>query len=367
MRSSSARRILVAPLDWGLGHTTRCIPIIRRLLAYKHEVLFAGNDRQQTFIKNVFSDKISYQHLDGYNISYKPKALIWGLIRQIPDILWKIRKEHKWLYELAKNEQIDGIISDNRYGLYHHEIPSVILTHQAQVKTGFGAVADKFPRRLHYRLLERFSECWLVDVPGKENLSGELANPDLLPVNSLYIGWLSQFDRSANQVKSRHLLILLSGPEPARTLLSNRLWAQVIKLEVPVVFVEGNPTANRQSIPSHVQYHPRIGGALLKELLEGAEIVICRSGYSTIMDLVRLQKRAILIPTPGQTEQEYLAKYLMSRRMFLSKNEKDLLLIDALKEAKQFPFLIPDTPGAFEMFVPVLNEWIQRLNATLSE
>lgn len=355
-----AKNILIAPLDWGLGHTTRCIPLIRQLIAAKCGVVFAGNDRQQTFLANIFPE-ISFRLLPGYEVKYSRGSLIVGLLGQTPRLFRKIRDEHEWLLALVREEKIDGIISDNRYGLWHPAIPSVILTHQAEIRTGFGRWADRLLRRLHYVFLRRFESCWIVDAAGAENLGGVLSHPTKLPRGARYIGWLSQFDKVCHPSLGKHLLILLSGPEPHRTTLSSILWGQVCALNMPVVFVEGSATAHRDNVPAHISYYPLLYGSALQTLLEDAKMVVCRSGYSTLMDLVLLQKRAILIPTPGQTEQEYLAGSLMKRGIFFAGSQKGFLLKKAIEDSKRFPVLMLQSVTVNQSFIKVLSEWISSL------
>ena len=360
MLPDSAKRILIAPLDWGLGHTTRCIPIIRRLLQLKCEVVFAGNDDQQTFIIRLFPG-ITFRSLDGYNVRYSRGALMPAIMRQLPRLAGKIRAEHNWLKAIVQKDRIDGIISDNRYGLWHPSVPSIILTHQAEIKTGLGQWADDLVRTVHYKYLRRFSGCWIVDRAGAENLGSRLSHPARLPPGARYIGWLSQLAPPAQAAKEQHLLVLLSGPEPQRTMLSDLLWGHVCEMNMPIVFVEGSASTVRTDVPGDVTHYPRVAGGQLQQLLEGASMVICRSGYSTLMDLMRLRKRAILIPTPGQTEQEYLARTLMTRKVFYTAPQKNFSLSTALDEARKFPFLLPEAEGAHTEFEAVLGEWVGQI------
>jgi hypothetical protein len=322
--------------------------------------LFAGNDHQQTFVARSFSG-ISFRNLPGYEVRYGRASLMPALIRQLPGLIIKVRREHAWLRELALQEKIDGVISDNRYGLWHSGIPSVILTHQAEIQTGLGQWADGLLRRIHYRFLGRFSECWIVDVPGGDNLGGRLSHPQTPPPRSRFIGWLSQFSPAIPTAPEQHLLVLLSGPEPQRSILSDKLWLQASWLKVPVVFVEGSASAVRKEGPPHIRHYPRLGGAELRELLERASLVVCRSGYSTLMDLLLLRKKAILIPTPGQTEQEYLARKLHHQGVYYSEPQKEFYLEAAIEASHNFPFRLPDADAKHELFEAVVDEWVGRI------
>ncbi len=277
------------------------------------------------------------------------------VIKQVPSLLLTIRKENTWLKEIVAQYNIDLVISDNRYGLYHDIVPSVIITHQLNIITGLGSMADNILRRLHYRFLNRFNNVWVVDVRQAPGLAGRLSHPKQLPRNTQYIGLLSQLEPVAT-TNSGYLLVLLSGPEPQRTLLADKLWQQVQSYTGKVMFVEGSDeVAAKQDIPQHITYHKKISGDTLAAAVSGADMVICRSGYSTLMDLVKLNKKAILIPTPGQTEQEYLGRTLYKEGVFICRQQQSFNLGDALTEAENFPFRKMQFGNAFEQFKAVVD------------
>jgi len=357
------RHILVAPLDWGLGHTTRCVPLVRHLLAEGHRVAVAGNESQRRFIEESFPG-IKTIHLEGYNVRYSStySGFLLTLLSQLPRLLRTIRHEREWLEEQVAAHGFDGIISDNRYGLYHSTVPSVIMTHQLQVQTGMGNFADQLTRQQHYSYLQRFGQCWVADVPGKPNLGGTLSHPAVMPPQARYIGPLSQMQQPETFTGGSHLLVLLSGPEPQRTLLSDMLWQQLGTYSGKVVFVEGSSSVPpRENIPGHISYHTRLTQQQLQPLTEQASMVICRSGYSSLMDLLMLRRKAILIPTPGQTEQEYLARHLQEQGVFYTMQQKNFELNAALNAADSFPFQQLLDPGDYRLFVPVMDEWLAAL------
>lgn len=302
--------------------------------------------------------------LEGYNVTYSRhgSSFLPKLMSQLPGLVRTVRSEHRWLKDYVKQHPIDGIISDNRYGLYHDTIPSVIITHQLSLKTGFGPFADNAFRRLHYQFLEKFDSCWVPDVIGSPNLAGSLSHPGRLPADTRYIGWLSQMSHPHEPASEDRLLVLLSGPEPQRTILSDLLWQHVCKLEQTIIFVEGSAAAEpRSSIPPHIRYYRLAGAGELQPLIEQASMVICRSGYSTLMDLVQLNKKAILIPTPGQTEQVYLAAHLREQGIFMSGKQHSFDLANALEDASGFPFHPLIQTGAHHQFEAVLDAWIASL------
>lgn len=360
MSKNTRKRILVAPLDWGLGHTTRCVPLISALQALGHTVVVAGNDAQLSFIENIYAG-IELVPLQGYDITYSHKddPGAGSLAALIPRMYKSIKEEHRWLAGNKERLGIDGIISDNRYGLYHKDIPSVIITHQLQVQTGLGRLANRVVQKMHYNYLSHFGQVWVPDIADAGGLAGALSHPAHLPPITHYIGWLSQFwGQQLPMATADHLLILLSGPEPQRTMLHRKLWDMVKEYPGKVVFVAGRADVAEDVVPPHVTYYSRLGGVQLARLIIGASAVICRSGYSTIMDLALLGKPALLIPTPGQTEQEYLAKYLSTGDGF-SYCVQSHLSPDVLKGIDiTSPAL---SPGNFALHREVLKEWCASL------
>ncbi len=365
MAINEPKHILVAPLDWGLGHTTRCVPVIRHLLYLGHVPLFAGNAWQVSFIKELFPS-IETADLSGYNVSYSwvNRFIQSGLLLQLPRLRRVIGAEHMWLKKLADKRKIHGIISDNRYGLYHDHIPSVILTHQLLVRTGMGSAADRVLQNIHYKYLSPFGNVWVPDAPCAPYLGGSLSHPPIMPPRVTYIGLLSDFAASPSQssVADAPLVVLISGPEPQRTTLSRMLWQQVQHHSGSVFFIEGSAAAKRPSfVPPHITHYTRVSGNGLRSLLAGAEMIVCRSGYSTLMDLIALGKKAILIPTPGQTEQQYLAANLNDQGIFLSASQAGFSLSESLRQAAGFPYRIPQLQDTYQLHHDVIDEWLNTL------
>lgn len=325
-------------------------------------MIVAGNSWQRQFIKKSLPNTETI-NLEGYDVSYSKKGIgfMFSIFRQTPKLLKTVRKENEWLIEQSAKLQFDGIISDNRYGLFHKRIPSVIMTHQLLARTGMGKAANALLRKLHYKYLQRFDKCWVVDVNGKECLGGKLSHPKILPDNAEYIGLLSQIEvKKTNE--GEHLLILLSGPEPQRSIISEILWKQLVAYKGKVVFVEGrNDCPTRNIIPAHVTYYKQVTKTELQPLLEDANMIICRSGYSTLMDLVALGKKAIIIPTPGQTEQVYLARYLHKQGIFYSTPQRGFQLQNSLDAAKQFPFNQLSLRDSFSQYKEVIDNWLRSL------
>ncbi|GAA4432550.1 glycosyltransferase [Ravibacter arvi] len=280
--------------------------------------------------------------LAGYEIRYGSSRATFTarIVLQIPKILAAIRRENHWLRRTLAAEPFDVVISDNRYGLYHPVPYSVILTHQLRIITGLGGVADRLLQRLHYRLLNRFDACWVVDGKEWPDLGGALSHPAQKPKNPQYIGPLSQFEagNSGHEAVPGKILFLLSGPEPMRGLLENKLIVQASRLpSYRFVMVAGSVGQQKPAVvPPNMTYHAWLEAKALQAEIESCELVVCRSGYSTLMDLWVLGKKALLVPTPGQSEQEYLAKNLQDQAVFPVRQQEDLNLETDIPSALQF-------------------------------
>jgi uncharacterized protein (TIGR00661 family) len=338
--SNQLKRVLLAPLDWGLGHATRCIPLIHRLIQDGNEVFLAGDGKVKILLSQEFPH-LPFILLEGYNVHYSrtKQGLPFTMLLQVPKILKAIHYEHHWLQGAMQQWRFDVVISDNRYGLFHPEAYCVFITHQLLIKTPYRMV-ERMLQRINYRLINRFNECWVPDQEHPPYLAGELAHPSKLPkVPVKYIGPLSRLHLSPSSAPGQHILILLSGPEPQRSMLEQKILMQLEDINSKVLLVRGMP--GETSIPHatrNVIIKNHLPSQQLSDAFAQASIVISRCGYSTVMDLMATRKKCILIPTPGQTEQEYLAKHLMQQHLALCIPQKEFHLESALKLAASFPF-----------------------------
>jgi uncharacterized protein (TIGR00661 family) len=339
-------RILLAPLDWGLGHTTRCIPLIRELLSHEAEVFLAGNGAQLEMLAQEFPD-LPMLPLRGYDIRYssRKRGFVWNIIRQLPKINRATQSENAWLKEMVLEYDFDAVISDNRYGLYHPAIPCIFITHQLAIQSPLGRWNEKILQKWNYKYLNRFRECWIPDMAGSQNLAGDLSHPVNKPIiPARYIGLLSRFERKGAAEKKNHLLIILSGPEPQRSILEDKLINEIVHYSGTADIVRGLPaTAMLMPSTNQIQFFNHLPAMELNKKIEEAEFVISRCGYSTVMDLVKLQKKSILIPTPGQTEQEYLSRYLSGRKIAYCISQDEISLETHLQKAKEFDYHFSDT------------------------
>ncbi len=347
VKNANVCRVLVAPLDWGLGHTTRCIPVIYELIRQGAEVWIAGEGRQVDLLKKEFP-QLGYLPLVGYNIRYSRTrwGLFFSILRQVPAILKTIRKEHQWLKEMVDRHGFNAVISDNRFGLWHPEIISIFITHQLRIRSPFGKASEDLLQKRNYHYIRRFSECWVPDNSDETGLAGSLSHPAILPgVPVHYAGILSRLKRTGAAIKKGHLFISLSGPEPQRSLLEEIVIRDIGHYHGTAVIARGLP-GEQNIIPStnDIIFYNHLEAFEYNAEMEKAEWVICRSGYSTIMDLAVLQKKSILIPTPGQTEQQYLGRHLQEKKFAVCIDQHEFSLPEALDKAEQFEYHLPNIP-----------------------
>jgi UDP:flavonoid glycosyltransferase YjiC (YdhE family) len=354
--------VLLSPLDWGLGHTTRCIPIIHELLTQGCSVIIACNSTQKALLTREFP-KLTYVHLAGYNLKYGKNR--WGtmvrIILQAPKILIRINNEKSWLNIFLKSQSVDCIISDNRFGLYARNVPSVFITHQLYIKTGLWKVADRLVQWLNYRRINRFSTCWVPDRKGTKTLAGRLSNPGTLPAIPVqYLGGLSRLKACSAITTPIRLLVILSGPEPQRSIFENLLLKELELQPGKIVLVRGLPGEGENvQVKNNVTIHNHAPASFLNELMCNAELVISRSGYTTVMDLLKLGKKSILVPTPGQAEQEYVAIHLHKEQLAYTVSQAQFNLQSSLTAANEFPYQV--SPWPMEDYKKAIKEMIEQI------
>jgi UDP-N-acetylglucosamine transferase subunit ALG13 len=284
---------------------------------------------------------LEFLALRGYRIRYSRTraGMPWRMFLQAGKIRHAIRYEQFWLKEMIGKERLDAVISDNRYGLYSSSIPSFFITHQLNILTG-KKWTDRIVRKMNFRYIERFDQCWVPDLQNDPGIAGKLSHPPQLPATPLrYIGPLSRFTKNGVAEKKGSILIILSGPEPQRTFLEEVIIEQASRYNGFINIVRGLP-GHGTIIPSSnmIRCFNHLATDQLNNLMEEAEFIISRSGYSTIIDCMKLGKKCIFIPTPGQTEQEYLASSLMKRRIAYSCSQKNFDLGNCLKQAGAFDY-----------------------------
>ncbi len=327
------KRILIAPLNWGLGHATRSIPVIQRLLDFGAEVHLAGDGAPLRFLSEAFPD-LQVHSLPSYNIVYPAGwGGAWKTVFSAPKIIQAIKDEQKAVEQLVTDLSLDAIISDNRYGVYSSRLPSVFVGHQLRVlppkgfRWGSGIILA-----WHKTYLKHFTEIWVPDFPGYNNLSGILSHGVNAGVPVKFIGPQSRFTAvtpSAERTEEK-IVAVLSGPEPQRTFFENKLIQELKSIGEPALLIRGVVREGNAVKDDNIEIVNYLHGEALFRELQSAKYIICRPGYSTLMDLAHVGKKIILVPTPGQTEQEYLAENLMKNQVAIVQKQNNIQLRQAI-------------------------------------
>jgi uncharacterized protein (TIGR00661 family) len=330
-----ALRILVSPLDWGLGHATRCIPIIRHLLDKNCEVVIAADGAPLALLREEFP-QLEYVELRGYRVWYSSifSATV-SVAMQVGKINRAIAREHRELQTIIESKKIDAVISDNRYGLYSDKVPCVLMTHQLNIQSPF--VKGKL-REKNVAHIKKFNECWVPDYEDGDTLSCSLAHPVPEGINATYIGILSRFESRPDRKEMQYdLLVLLSGPEPQRTILEKKAIKQINEIgNIKALIVRGMPGGKSFTVNENIEVVPHMDKNALLEKILVSKAILARPGYSTLMDLAVIGgKRAIFIPTPGQTEQEYLGMYMESEEIGVLSLQKNFSLKETWRRVFQ--------------------------------
>ncbi len=298
------KTILVAALNWGLGHATRCVPIINALLSQGFDVILASDGEAGMLLSKEFPT-LQMIKLPSYQISYPKngRAYSWHFMKKLPHFNTTAKAEKKIIDNLVLTGQIDGIISDNRFGVFHSSIPSVYVTHQVRVLSG---VFTLFSTWFHRRIIKKYNQCWVPDIESENNLSGKLSASNKLKL--YYTGILSRMKQHKSK-KKYDVLVLLSGPEPQRTMLEKRVLSECKNTTYKILLIQGKISDSPKKKTIHgIEVINFLTSAQLELEINSSEVIVSRSGYSTLMDMAILQKKVFFIPTPGQYEQQYLAK-----------------------------------------------------------
>jgi len=348
--------VLISPLNWGLGHATRITPVIRYFIERDFKVLLAADGKAFDFFRQEFPD-VTLVSLPGMNVNYSKRWPLWlKVFFQIPAILQGIRRERKAFLQILRAYPVGIIISDNRYGLWHKTIPSVFVSHQLHIQM---PAALRFLEPLVFQIvrgfMKKFRLRWIPDFGGEPNLSGKLSHP-LNIRDTYYIGPLSRLEPA--EVKKRYdFMVILSGPEPQRTVFEQRILASETLRNYRAVIVRGLPEkeSNFDAFPE-TEIFAHLSAKALSEKIAASDFIICRSGYSTIMDLYQMQKPAVMIPTPGQTEQEYLAHHLKGKH-FAALSQKEFTLDKAITAGNK---LSPPSKPQHDGFTAFADDLVNR-------
>ena len=339
---SYKKRVLVCPLNWGLGHATRDVPIIQKFIDLDFEVIIATDGISYDYLKNEFST-LTFIALPGYKVKYsKRNSQLAKMLLLIPKIIYWTFREHRLLKGIVTDYKIDIVVSDNRFGLQNRNTYNIFITHQLKVK--FPRVLRLFEfiyRNISKVFINRFDECWIPDFEGKFNLTGELSHLKNKMSNIHFINPLSRF--SIQRIENKEdidVLFILSGPEPQRSIFEKIIIKQSCYSNLKMVLVRGSNTETQIKFKGKVINVASTSS--LNSLILRSDLLICRSGYTSIMDLFTLRKKAVLVPTPGQTEQEYLAQYLNKKGFFYYMSQSGFNLKKSIENVIKYPKIEKD-------------------------
>lgn len=301
--------------------------------------------------------------MPGFTIHYpKNGAMALAMLKAYPAMMRHATKSKELLKNIISEKKIDVVISDNRYELTDSRTYNILITHQLKIQTpGILNLASPFILKKINSYIKNFNETWIPDFEGENNLSGKLSHFKNFPDKNFYfIGPLSRFALlpQVEKEKKNDLLILLSGPEPQRSILEKKLIGQAQEIGLKTIVLQGKPGLSEAHQEKNVQIIPHLPDDELAGLIKSSKTVICRSGYSTIMDLAVLGSKAVLIPTPGQTEQEYLADKFYSEKIFYSEKQNNFNLSRAIEMSEGFSGVTINWNNSF------LKERVEKLNNT---
>ena len=312
------KNILICPLNWGLGHATRCVPIIKRLSNEGHKVIIAADEGPLAFLQKEFPDH-EFIKFPGFSPKYsRSNTQVFKMMAAFPGALRDFRRDHKTVESIVKHYNIDTVISDNRFGCWSKNTHSVFITHQLHIQVPriwkwTTPIIDLF----NNSYIKKYDEVWVPDVENEPSLGGKLSHPAIKGINTKYIGHLSRFSSDNQDVteKTNKFLVILSGPEPQRTMFEDIVLKRARDTKDNILILRAKPDSSEllRDVPDNVSMFNHVDDEMFVKLVNSAETIVCRGGYSSLMDLAALGRKAFLVPTPGQTEQEYLAKHLSQK------------------------------------------------------
>lgn len=324
------KNILICPLEWGLGHAGRMVPVAIKLQQMGHNVFIGSGERHLEFFRKEVPG-LNFILFPGFRIRYSswlPQYIV--IFLTTPIFIIKSISEHRKLKKIIKEHSIDVVISDSRLGLWNRKITTALITHMIRIPhPRWLRFLENYGNPMVRMITGKFDLCLIPDLPGDINISGKLSHNVDLPENARYIGLLSRFKatgtETASSEKKYYCTVILSGPEPQRTILRTKLTEILIRNGKPSVILEGKPSEETTfHISGNITFISHFATNDFKRLILESGNIVTRSGYTTVMELLSLERTALLIPTPGQPEQEYLAEYLSGKGWFKTISQKKL-------------------------------------------
>jgi uncharacterized protein (TIGR00661 family) len=331
-------KIIYGVCSWGLGHATRSLPVIRKLIEEDNQLTVISSGRSLNLLKRELGEDIEYIEIQDYPmlLSENARQFMAKSIIYWPMFIKRLRSGFSQLTKLLSEKRYDRIISDARYDLFSRKIPSYFISHQMRIMNPLRIkMLESGSEIFNLYFFKRFVAVLVPDYIDND-ISGDLSH-NLKKIDEEkihYVGVLSDFKKK-NKKKDIDFLISISGPEPQRTLLEQKLLSQVNQLDGNIVVTLGKTEIKDEEIDKNIKTYTFLTKDKREELLNRAKLVISRSGYSTILDLSVIGTKALMTPTPGQIEQEYLAEYHNNKKTFYSVNQENINLVNDVENAKK--------------------------------
>jgi hypothetical protein len=325
------KKVLFGVLDWGIGHATRSIALVNKQIADGNSVTIASSGKALEFLKNYYPN-ILFIELGGLNLTYAKHFHYFNWWR-ISYKVWGQYYSDRRFVKSHENEY-DIIISDSRYGFFSKVTESHFITHQLNIipPRGFGLFSPVL-NLVSRKILQSYKRIIVPDKFGEKSLAGKLSQTNK-SLKIHYVEYLSRFYNinACEDIKYKHydVLIILSGPEPSRSYLEQKLVNLMTKLRMKSLILGGFTQKSLFTKNPYADYQAHLPDIEFASAVVSIPYIIARAGYSTILDLAVLNRMALLIPTPHQSEQQYLADYLDKKHFFRTLSEDELLKCESL-------------------------------------
>lgn len=316
--------VAICPLNWGLGHASRCIPLIHLALKKGNEVIIASDGQALVWLKREFP-QLKFYELPSYNVSYPYTSIVLNAVSNFYRITSAIFAERKMMETIIRKEKIHFLLSDNRYGLQTVHCKTAFMCHQMHIYHPKKWLS-KCINLVHQFFLKRSKSILIPDFEQEPGLAGLLSHQMPLSIRkrAFYTGPLTNL-KIETAPNPSGILILLSGPEPQRTLLEDKLIDLFENTgEVDKITLIRGTEKPLLKTPAFRKIIDLASSELVNQAINESKAIICRSGYSTIMDLHNYQGKILYIPTPGQTEQEYLSQLHADGNKVFQVNQSEL-------------------------------------------
>ncbi len=331
-------KVLFGVCSWGLGHATRDLSLIKGIIEAGHEITIVAKGRSLNLLKEELGNSCSYLEIPDYSSPYSKKDFsVPKFLSYFPVYMNQVVKEHEKIRKLVRREGYERIISDNRFGVHNREVPSYFISHQLRfLAPGRVKLFEMATEGFNYSFFKNSFTKFLVPDFKEDSLSGDLShNLKYFKEGQVeYLGILSDLIKKKVS-QDIDYFISVSGPEPQRSIFERKVLEQAPRLKGKVVVALGKPEAPQERGSGELRIFGYLKRREQEDVMNRAKLIIARSGYSTLMEVVALGKKALFVPTPGQTEQVYLAKYHRKQGNFHSVDQDSLNLARDVEKAKR--------------------------------